>query len=165
MAKRRRGARSATAAEHRLNLIPILNLVLMLIPAILITTAFVQMAAINVSAPQLPSTTAEPEPQPPEERLRLTIVLTAQGVAVIGARAAGEGPAEIPRRPDGAYDWVRLTSQLEEVKDAHPEELRIFIRADPEIPYAHVVDAMDAARETADHRELFPDVVLSPGLI
>jgi hypothetical protein len=51
-----------------------------------------------------------------------------------------------------------------EIKEAFPEESRLIITAEPEIPYEYLIGVMDSARETKEHRELFPDVVLSAGI-
>ena len=56
-----RGHREEEALEE-LNLIPIMNLIVILIPALLLTAAFVQFAVINVSAPQIGSGVAQTKP-------------------------------------------------------------------------------------------------------
>lgn len=66
------------------------------------------------------------------------------------------------------YDHATLTKKLAEIKDAFPDERRIIIAAEPEIDYETITDTMDASREMKDaageHRTLFDEVVLSPGL-
>ena len=173
MSRRMSPRRPAAEADAELNLIPILNLVLMLIPAILITAVFVQIAVINVAAPLLDGSIGQPSPaEPPSRQLRLTIALTDQGIHIAGsggllvgptAASGARGPT-IPRTASGEQDWAALQRTLIAIKDAFPEETRCIITAEPEIPYAQLVEAMDAARETADRRLLFPDVVLSPEL-
>jgi len=171
MATRRKGARRVDKDTPQLNLIPILNLVLMLIPAILISAAFVEMVVINVSAPQLPSTNA---PVIKETRaLNLTLLLTERGIIISGdgqtlSRAAEPGASgsglTVPKDGAGGYDWPALRRRLVSIKDSFPEEERVVIRAEPDVPYEQIVDAMDTARETPDKRLLFPEVVLSPGI-
>ncbi|MFH1810735.1 MAG: biopolymer transporter ExbD [Pseudomonadota bacterium] len=162
----------AAEPDSELNLIPIMNLVLMLIPAILITAAFVEITVINVSAPQLgPDREARPaQPTPPE--LRLTVLISDGGFtlassgATLGPEQGSPSPRQptVPRTASGDYDWAALGQRLATIKDAFPEETRLIIAAEPDIPYEVVVATMDASRETRDHRELFPDVVLSAGV-
>lgn len=159
--------------DHNLNLIPIMNLVLMLIPAILITASFVEITVINVSAPQIGGGAPVEQEKPEKPPLNLTIVLTDQGFTIAGSGGvlgqeaadpnAAKGPT-IPKTGDGKYDWESLTKKLVEIKDAFPEETKVIINAEPDIKYEFLVGTMDAARETKDRRELFPDVVLSAGI-
>lgn len=174
-------ARKPSSARHggddsvtELNLTPIMNLVLMLIPALLITAAFVEITVINVSAPQIGGgAPAEPQEKPDKPPLNLTIVLTDQGFTIAGSGGvlgqeqadpnAAKGPT-IPKVGAGDYDWASLTKKLVEIKDAFPEETKVIINAEPDIKFEFLVGTMDAARETSDHRELFPDVILSAGI-
>jgi len=48
------------------------------------------------------------------------------------------------------------------VKEQFEDETRVTLSADPEIPYEHLIAAMDAVRGEDD--ELFPDVLLSAGI-
>jgi len=157
-----------------LNLIPIMNLVLMLIPVILLTAAFVELSVINVSAPQIGGgEPQQPKDKPDEPPLNLTLVLTDQGFTIAGSGGvlgqeqadpnAQKGPT-VPKRPDGKYDWNGLTKKSVEIKDAFPEETKVIINAEPDITYEFLVRTMDASRETPDHRDLFPDVILSAGI-
>lgn len=166
--------RHSNEADTDLNLIPIMNLVLMLIPAILITAAFVTITVVNVSAPQIGGGAPPENPETPEKPpLNLTIVLTDQGFTIAGSGGvlgqeqadpdAQKGPT-IPKTANGDYDWPALTKKLVEIKDAFPEETRVIINAEPDIVFESLVGTMDAARETTDHRLLFPDVVLSAGI-
>lgn len=174
MARKPSERRHGEEADNELNLIPIMNLVLMLIPAILITAAFVEITVINVSAPQIGGgAPQEPQEKPDKPPLNLTIVLTDQGFTIAGSGGvlgqeqadpnAQKGPT-IPKTGDGTYDWAGLTKKLVEIKDAFPEETKVIINAEPDIKYEFLVGTMDAARETLDHRELFPDVILSAGI-
>ena len=155
-----------------LNLTPIMNLIIILIPALLASAAFVQFAVINVSAPQIGSGVAQQKP-PEDEKppLNLTIAVTQKGFtiagtgAVLGGQEAGgdaAGPT-IPKTPAGEYDYKALTAKLSEIKDAFPDETKVILSADQDIKYEIIVNVMDASREN-EGRLLFPDVVLSAGI-
>ena len=174
MARKPSDRKSDEEVSTELNLIPIMNLVLMLIPVILLTAAFVQLSVINVSAPQIGGgAPQQPQEKPDKPPLNLTVVLTDQGFTIAGSGGvlgqeqadpnAQKGPT-VPKLPDGKYDWPGLTKKLVEIKDAFPEETKVIINAEPDIKYEFLVGTMDASRETPDHRELFPDVVLSAGI-
>jgi len=153
-----------------LNLTPIMNLIIILIPALLISAAFVQIAVINVSAPQIGSGVAEEKPDSEEKKLNLTVAVTDKGFTVAGTGAVlggGEGAEEagptVPIKGDGTYDYEALTAKLLEIKDAFPDEEKMVLNAEPDIKYTVVIGTMDASREK-DGKMLFPDVVLSAGI-
>ena len=169
-------ARKPSGRGHRgkedippLNITPIMNLIIILIPALLLSAAFVQIAVINVSAPQIGSGVAEEKPEDDEKKLNLTVAVTDKGFTVAGTGAVlgGEGAEEagptIPKKGDGEYDFEALANKLAEIKDAFPDETKMVLNAEPDIKYKVVILTMDATREL-EGRMLFPDVVLSAGI-
>ena len=164
-----RGHRGIERLED-LNLIPIMNLIVILIPALLLTAAFVQIAVINVSAPQIGSGVAQAPPKDKTKQLNLTIAVTDKGFTLAGVGAVlgggdkgqADGPT-IPKKGDGTYDYDGLTKKLAQIKDSFPDETKVIINAEPAIQYDVIVKVMDASRE-ANGRTLFPDVILSAGI-
>jgi hypothetical protein len=63
--------------------------------------------------------------------------------------------------PVTCYDYDRLTREAIKIKDLYPQETKIIIYAQPDVPYEVLVRVMDATRDH-DGRALFYDVVLSP---
>jgi len=61
-----------------------------------------------------------------------------------------------------------MRKKLLELKEAFPEEKRMIIAAEEDIEFETITDLMDVGREIKaegeEARELFPEVVLSPGL-
>lgn len=156
--------RETESVETELNLIPIMNLVLMLIPTILISAVFVQLSVINVAPPigcvRWPNPQEKPTPQP----LNLKITLQEQGISLSGSGGVLPGPdaksPTIPKMANGQYDWPALTAKLAEIKDAFPEDERVILTGDGDVPFESLVRAMDASRETSSHRVLFPELAL-----
>jgi biopolymer transport protein ExbD len=66
------------------------------------------------------------------------------------------------------YDTAKLSTMLVGIKDAFPEEKKVIIAAEPDVEFESITDVMDKTRdvkiEGEERRELFPEVVLSPGL-
>jgi biopolymer transport protein ExbD len=56
-----------------------------------------------------------------------------------------------------AYDFRSIYNVLADVKDEHPDEERLIITADPDVPYAVLVRAMDVARYRLEKREYRED--------
>ena len=97
-----------------LNLTPIMNLIIILIPALLLSASFVQTAVINVPSPLIAPGIDDSPVAPPETRpLELSLAITGQGFQVAGkglAAHAGDGPT-IPKTGVG-YDFPALTEHL-----------------------------------------------------
>ncbi len=93
MAKRKPSERRNYKDEDmELNLVPMMNLISILIPALLISVAFVEIAVINVSAPAIGSTAdQEEEPEDDKPPLNLTVTVTDKGYT-IAASGAVLGP-------------------------------------------------------------------------
>jgi len=63
--------------------------------------------------------------------------------------------------PVSCYDTARLTREIIKIKNEFPQETKIIIYAQPDVPYEVLVKIMDATRNH-EGRALFYDVVLSP---
>lgn len=85
--------------EMELNLTPMMNLIAILIPVLLVSTVFVEIAVINVAAPAIGNAPDNPEPEDKPDRppLNLTVTVTDKGYTIAGsgdvlpADGAGEG--------------------------------------------------------------------------
>ena len=143
-----------------LNLIPIMNLVLILIPLLLLSIVFLEISVVNVTMPQnslgAPSNTDE---EPPK---RLRLMVTKEGFWMI------EG--EIPMPPiDGCsgavticlkegvaaegspldkYNWLQLYNKLLELKNkpGWEDHLQVELVAGADVTFDVLVKAMDVAR-------------------
>ena len=150
-------------------LIPIMNLVCMLIPLLLYGAVFVRFQTLSVKSPQIP---VDGPPSPPEEELRLTVMITDQGFHFkvnprfrqpwMSAATTGAGP-DIPRGDDG-WDFDELNRKLELIKAEHRDELGIVLGAEDDVDFDVIIKAMDYSRGT-DEAPLFPDVTLTRGVV
>lgn len=156
-------------------LIPVMNLVCMLIPFLLLSAAFVQYASINVQAPKIQS--SQQQQPPPQDRmpLNLTVMVTDAGFIIKvdpqyrmpwmsqATDSANTGP-DIPKKPDGKYNYEDLLEKIKEIKDKHPDESQVIIGMEDTLKFDILIKVMDATRGT-DTSPLFPDVVLTRGIV
>ncbi|MCG3119114.1 MAG: hypothetical protein ALAOOOJD_01445 [bacterium] len=164
-----------------LNLTPIMNLMVVLIPMLLTNSQFIKLAIIDLNLPPAAgaSATANPAAELPKEvqrSLDLTISITDRGFYISSALAVlhgidGKGPT-IPKKDDGTYDFKQLSQKLLEVKQkaqgVFPDADAVVLQAEKDIQYQTLVDTMDAARVVdvgGEVRELFPRVALSAGVM
>jgi hypothetical protein len=167
------GTKKRGEQAEELNLVPIMNLVTILIPFLLMAAQFVSYAVIDSTLPAISATPSEPQEEPEEKPLNLSIMVTREGFTVSGNHAelktAGEGeegegkganvPCLVPgctydsdggEGPIEAYDVAGLRALLGRIKDDKPEEKTVILVPDSGIPYEVLVLTMDATREDPD---------------
>ncbi len=139
-----------------LNLTPIMNIFMIIIPFLLLTAAFSKTAIIDVYLPQENNvvSTATPEKM--------------AGVLTINIKENGFDLGGIARKThipkiDGKLDFNKLQKKLIEIKKKNPEQQEVILLFNPEFSYELVIKVMDAARETTEDvngkkvkRVLFP---------
>lgn len=143
----------------------VVNLILFLI---LTTTGLTSFGVINVSAPQIGSGDSSAE-APTDQPLNLTVGISTRGFFVSGsggnlpAPGSGGDQPSIPKIND-TYDYAALTKKMVEIKSVFPRETKLIITGDPGTVYDVIVQVMDATRNDGPN-QLFPDVLLSPGVV
>jgi biopolymer transport protein ExbD len=157
--------RKRATGDGKLNLMPVMNLVTILIPMLLATAELAEVASIETTAPGIAD---EGEVLPPGEA-PLVLRVSSVGVAVDGVpegvtietelRCAGDVCA---RAAD--YPLEQLTEALAQVKGAHPSDDRVIIEPAGNVPYGVLVAVMDAARTDGAGEMMFPRVVVGGGL-
>lgn len=144
-----------------MDLVPIMNMVMCLIPVVLAGSAAVQIGIVNVNAPKFGMGTAATPEDDAEKPLNLTVAvgedgfrITASGAdinEILGTTAAApvdgaapQGPL-IPKKAE-KYDYLDLYNKLVTVKKAFPEETIVNLTADARIQFKFVIAVMDVLR-------------------
>ncbi len=169
---------SRTFEQVHLNLTPIMNLMVVLIPLLLSSATWVKIGVIDLNLP--PTVGAEVSqlqaPKETEKNLDLAVTITEEGFYISSSmevmKGTEKGAPTIPLKEDGSYDFKQLSRKLYEIKKKAEGEFsdtnNIVIQANPDISYQLLIDTMDASREIIiKHRKvtLFPDVSLAAGVI
>ncbi|MFH1131993.1 MAG: biopolymer transporter ExbD [Pseudomonadota bacterium] len=181
-ARIRREIVEAEESEHEggeLNLVPYLDIVTNVVMFLLATTASVlALGNINVSAPRYEPPSAgmsSPQPEIPEEKLNLTVIVSYKGFIIGGAggvmkHSDGTLPTikcKVELRNNRCpvfvatkmnernekeamwvdnYDYEGLTKLLKEVKLKYINERQAIMSADRNVPYQVIVKVMDTLR-------------------
>ena len=158
--------------EVEVNLIPVMNLFVTLIPFLLLAAAFLHVGVIATS---LPSQTDEVS-DIAADKLSVTVNLLVEedkievsaSNAVLEEEVLAQLAFTIPKEKDG-YDLELLGKALHEIKLRYKNSDTVVVLPTDDIPYQDIIRILDASREmvfnkgTKDELKvaLFPVVVLS----
>jgi biopolymer transport protein ExbD len=141
-----------------LDLTPIMNMVMVLIPMMLLSVVFTAIHVIDVTMPQRSAGAAQNNGDPPK---RLQLFISKQGFTIIDGMSPipaiqgcpTGGPTICPNHPDeeietNRHNWTELYNKLLEIKQQPDwnEHLQIEIVADSAINFGVLVKAMDISR-------------------
>jgi biopolymer transport protein ExbD len=149
---KRKTFRSRVAAE--LELMPMLNVFITIIPLLLLSAAFVPVTVIQASLPA-----GAPAAQASDGPLELTVAIRDDAFIVEGNGL----PARAIPRPASAADSAgvqtaraELGAALQEIAAARPDHREVRIVAEATTRYEVIIDVMDVARAAG-----LPDVALA----
>jgi len=165
--------------EMELDIRPVMNLMVVLIPLLLSCAEFVKLGVIEINVPPA-KTSVGPGPGEDEStqdlrekelKLGLKIAITRDGITIgnavtLLAGETGSGPT-VPNKADGTHDFPKMREKLIEVKKlitgkGYTDENRAVITASPDIEYQTIVTIMDNVQTYEnDNKEvvaLFPEV-------
>lgn len=168
--------RSGQSLEMELDIKPVMNLMVVLIPLLLAGVEMVKLSIIEIDLP--PSKAAggggageENPEQEKEKKLGLKIAITDAGFSLATAGAimtgeTGEGPT-VPILPDQTYDFDKLKEKLVELKKlidkkGYKDKDSAIITAGANIQYQIIINVMDTILKYEDEegniQPLFPQI-------
>lgn len=145
--------RREVVGADEINITPVMNLFVSLIPFLLISAVFVQINIIETNAPSRVS-----RPAAGVETSLAVVVITQEGFTVSGSGPIMRGAqtkVEIPKRNSKNYNFGALTQTLMELKKNDPKANDLLIMTDADVEYGLIIDTMDAARNAPNGDELF----------
>lgn len=173
--------RKSDELDMELDIRPVMNLMVVLIPLLIASAEWVRLGSIEINVPPSKDagigsdeSQAQAEEREKEKRLGLSIAITDLGITIAspGAILSGaenpEGPT-VPISADGEYDYKLMKEKLIEIKKAiqgkgFRDENRALITASADIAYQVIIRVMDELQiyETDEAiLPLFPEVNFS----
>lgn len=165
--------RQAKDEAEDLNLIPVMNLFMVLIPFLLMGAAFFHIAVIPTSTPShtpgesdVPKTPTTVSASLVIEPDRLALSFSSTNMTDEELRDLG---AEWPVT-DGQMPIKQMQDHLKATKQKYPDSTTLVVLPDGDLPYQQLVEVLDKTREFQDgtnedgdkvYRELFPVTVFS----
>jgi biopolymer transport protein ExbD len=155
MTRQWRDHRQQETAE--LNITAFMNLMVILVPFLLITAVFSQVAILELN---LPSSTDQLDAEPETMQLEITV---REDRLEVGERNAGMLTG-FPKTETG-YDLLALAEYLKQVKARFPDKVDATILLESDVEYDVLVQVMDVVRvyeAESDGKsvqaELFPEI-------
>lgn len=128
--------------EAELNVTAFLNLMVVLVPFLLISAVFSQVAILELNMPQPNQQTKKDKPN--EKKERVEVILRSGKIQVSNGETIQLTIEEDPTT--GEYDMVQLTEYLRQAKQRQPEKLDSTILLEADIEYERLVSTMDALK-------------------
>jgi len=144
--------RNREIADEEVNIIPVMNIFLLLIPFLLLTAVFVKIAVLDLSLPTL-GRGGQRMLEPQKDLVLVILAIKETGFQV---KSPGFKFDPIDRRMDGDYNYDLLGVQLNEIKVKHGSAEDIIISPEGNIKYDIIIKAMDNCRDKG-----FPNVSLA----
>lgn len=131
-----------------LDVTPVMNLFMVLIPFLVSMAVFTHIAVIDFSLPpaQTGSTNSE------SKELDISIVITSKGFSIIGTGKK----LDLVSKTQGQYNYDQLRILLKAIKFQYPSQKSVILVMESNVLYDDIVKFMDICRESQ-----LPDIGLS----
>jgi biopolymer transport protein ExbD len=166
------GSRRSREEDTELNIVPIMNMFMVLIPFLLMSASFFQIKAINTSVAVHSNSPKSENSSPPEKVMhKLTVILELkEDLIKVSALSDTLEPGvladletEFTRTAGQALSVTSIAEHLKKLKTQYPLSDTMLLIPDADVSYNEIIQAMDCARKYHE-AALFPNVVLSASL-
>jgi biopolymer transport protein ExbD len=130
--------------ETELDITAFMNLMVILVPFLLMTAAFSQLAILQLNLPQSGAAAAENDDKQKKKELILEVIIRSDALEV--ADRNGGLIRRIENSKEG-YETRKLSELLQQIKTKFPEKLDAFILSEPDTKYDTVIQIMDTVRQ------------------
>jgi len=143
--------KSRRSHDTEINITPVMNIFVILIPFLLLTATFVKIAIIDLALPTLEQKSG-PQKDDVKDLTVLVLSITSEGFQI----KTSEKNYPIIKIKDRGYNYLDLVEKLTEVKKNFPKLEDVIISPSSEILYYVIVKVLDNCREVG-----FPNYSIS----
>ena len=129
--------KSDEKVDEEPELIPFIDMLVILTCFLLMTQATLQASVIEISLPSAGSGGATTSPQ--NSQLNLSLIITDRGIRIGGSGAVWP----LMEKKDGKYDIKTLEDTLKDIKKEFPDQTEIILIVEPEVIYDDIIGIMD----------------------
>lgn len=148
----RYGRTRATDATFDLNLVPVLDIIVSIIPLLLLSVAFIQVKLIDTPVPQVVADAMNRANEKSETTVTLK-VSKARGFVFEVTKDGSTKRFRVPAK-SGAFDYEGLQARAFEIKKSFPQVFRLDLAPDEDVPLNDLVKVMDSIRKDPQARKL-----------
>lgn len=138
-------------ATFDLNLAPILDIIVSIVPLLLLSVAFVQVKMIDTSVPQVVAEAAQRANDKTETTVALK-VSKANGFTLEVTKDGKMVPTQVPNK-NNSWDLDGLQAAAFNAKAASPEVFRVDLNPDSDVNLSELVVVMDKLRRNPDSKK------------
>lgn len=164
----------SSEATFDLNLAPMLDMFVSIIPFMLLAATFLQLMLINAPLPAPVAQALQQDRENKDKDFVIRIEMQGSKQFIIDTQTSGgqKSRVAISKTAAGDYDYSGLHKRLVEYKQKYPKLFKLELNPTEDVDYKSIVAVMDAARnmesqdpkiliDNAETPLLFPDVILS----
>jgi biopolymer transport protein ExbD len=161
--------RSRDEEEPDVNMIPVMNMFMVLIPFLLMSASFFDIKAINTSVPVHADTASKEADSQKSQKITVVLEIKSNEVRI---SALSDTPNDlqlssmetvVPRMVGGEISVAAVADHIKSLKARYPASDTMILIPDDEVSYNEIIRTMDCARRY-ESEELFTNVVLSGSL-
>jgi biopolymer transport protein ExbD len=160
MKKKQRDRRRVEGTEE-LNLIPVMNLFVCLVPFLLLTAAFVQFGAIDMELPKAQAAQVN-EDERLQKRINLIFIVDANKINVSGYRSGYSQPVESVYADFSHQELEPMVTYLQELAAKEDSEIgSSLFKAEPRTRFEDAIKVLNAIRK----QDFLKSVVLATDMV
>lgn len=141
----------AVDSTFDLNLAPILDIIVSIVPLLLLSVAFVQVKMIDTSVPQVVAEAAQRANEKTETSVALKVSKN-KGFTLEVTKNGKTVPTEIPNR-NNQWDLEALQAAAFAAKSSSPEVFRLDLNPEADVNLSDLVVVMDKLRRNPDAKK------------
>jgi biopolymer transport protein ExbD len=152
MAKRRRTFRQRVEdSTYELNLAPMLDMMVALVPFLLLSIAFVRLVVVETKIPQPVAKALKQDRDKKDRDVNIRMEVSAKKGVMILVKEKGKKTKKYSvKLKEGSFDVDAVHSKLVSIKQQYPKVFRLEILPKDNVVYKDVVQLMDTARYTTN---------------
>jgi biopolymer transport protein ExbD len=158
--------RKINDTDTDIDMVPIMNMFLVLIPFLLSSASFFDINAIHTSVPVKQTKVNQDNPQTNETKTIIPVIEMKANTIELYALSEQVAVNDLKKwdislkKQGEQFPLADIQRYLQDMKKHYPESDTILVIPDDNILYETIIQTMDVARNT-NQNQLFPNVVLS----
>lgn len=143
-------------ASYDINLAPMLDMMVALVPFLLLSIAFVRLTILETKIPQPVAKAIEEDRNNKDRKVEIKMYVSIKnGVKIVVDNKGSKKTHNIPMTKEG-FNTASVHSKLVSIKQLYPEVFRLEVIPNEDVVYKDLIGLMDTARmTTSEDPQLF----------